>query len=235
MWRSSRRGISATRHRRDELAEHVARVARPGARLGVVLHRPGAQLRRGDALDRAVEEARAGDLDAVGQAVGDDRVAVVLHRDLDAAVVAAAHRVVGAAVAEGELLACAGRAPGRASGGPGRCRRPGPGRAGRGRSRSPASPRRGRPGRSRRRPRRGRAPAPRRRVIPAGTTSSRQPAPTRPWAMLSFIPQSIATTRGPSSPSTPRRARPPSRRGRARRAPGARAPGPAAPRRRARC
>ena len=38
-------------------------------------------------------------------------------------------------------------------------------------------------------------------LVPAGTTSSRQPAPTSPWAMLSFMPQSIATTRGPSSPS----------------------------------
>ena len=48
-------------------------------------------------------------------------------------------------------------------------------------------------------------------VVPAGTTSRRQPAATSPRAMLSFIPQSTATTRGPSSPSA--RARPAASRG----------------------
>ena len=54
----------------------------------------------------------------VGEAVGHHRVAVVLDRDLHAAVARSPHRVVGAAVAEGELLGVAGPARGPAAGGP---------------------------------------------------------------------------------------------------------------------
>src|SRR5687768_6783307 len=95
---SLRRG---TLHLLDPVLEDRPRVVRPRARLGVELNRARAQIREVEALDGAVVERDVRRLGLVG---GRDREAVVLARDEHAPAPALEHGMVGAAMAEGELV-----------------------------------------------------------------------------------------------------------------------------------
>ena len=106
--RSSRRGISrspgASDAGLDELGQLLARVVRPGRRLGVELHAPDRAASQAQALDRAVVERAVRDLEravAVGRRL--DGEAVVLARHEHAAGGRLVDRVVGAAVPERQL------------------------------------------------------------------------------------------------------------------------------------
>ncbi len=159
----------------QEAIEQVAGVVRAGARLGVVLDGGAGDVAQDQALDRAVVEVQLrelGDaevglpadrlvaLDPRLAAGADDGEAVVLGGDVDPARLQVLDRVVGAAVAEGQLVGLAGRRRGRAAGGRGRCRRPASCRSRRGRCRRRSRGRRGRRGRWRGRRRRGPRRAP---------------------------------------------------------------------------
>ncbi len=89
-------------HELVELGEQVAGVVGTGPGLGVVLHAEGRHLPAAEALDGAVVEVAMRDLDAAGQGVEHGEV-VVLAGDLDRPRVEAAHRVVAAVMAEGQL------------------------------------------------------------------------------------------------------------------------------------
>src|SRR6188472_651417 len=112
--RSSRLGTDGL----DEPVELVEGVVRARAGLGVVLDRRALDLEQLEPLDRAVVEvdvcerglAEVGrpahglvSLDAPAAVRGADREAVVLRGDLDAARAQVLDRVVGPAVAEGQL------------------------------------------------------------------------------------------------------------------------------------
>ena len=186
---------------------------RAGAGLGVVLDGGAGDVAQDQALDRAVVEVQLRELgDAEVGLPADrlvaldprlaaralDREAVVLGGDVDPPRLQVLDRVVGAAVAEGQLVGLAGRPRGRAAGGRGRCRRPAACRSRRGPCRPRSRARPGRRGRWRGRRRRGprRAPPRGRRCRAAG--SAWQPC-SRSWrTMLSLIPVSIPTTCGPS-------------------------------------
>src|SRR3712207_2590241 len=114
-WMSSRLGTGKPP---EELVEQVVGVVRSGPGFRVVLDRPGRHVEQREALDRAVVEVHAAELggpevgleadrlvdaDRVRAAGADDREAVVLARDLDAAGLDVLDRVVHAAVAEREL------------------------------------------------------------------------------------------------------------------------------------
>src|SRR3954447_10878844 len=115
LWRSSRRGTDGL----QEAVELIQRVvgARPGLR--VVLHGGAVDLQQLQALDGAVVEVDVGQgrlaevgapadrlvgLDAAAAARRGDREAMVLRGDLDRARAEVLDRVVGAAVAEGQLV-----------------------------------------------------------------------------------------------------------------------------------
>ena len=184
-------------------------------------------------FDAAVEQAGAGHDDPIRKWIGDDRVAVVLDRDLDAAVLAAAHGMVGPAVAERQLVGRQTRAPAPAAGGPCRSRtrepcrgrRRGPGRPGP----RPPDPR----GRWRRTPRQGPSPGSHRRWFrpgrsPAGTR--RRPGGWRCWPSSRSRSRRSAGHRCRGCEAGPQRRSP----GRGRRARDARGRGRSARRRRAR-
>ena len=137
-------------------------------------------------------------LDRALAAAGPDREAVVLGGDLDPPGRQVLDRVVGAAVAEGQLEGLEARPPGRAAGGRGRCRTRAACRPARGpsRRRSRAPP--GRPGRWRGRPGRGLArarPRPSCRTAAASAGSRARGS----WRMIeSLMPVSMPTTWGPA-------------------------------------
>src|SRR3954464_8345222 len=114
LWRSSRRGIDLL----QEAIEEIEAVVRAGAGLGVVLDGAAGDVEQGQALDGAVVEVEVAELG--GPEVGlpahrliavdgplaarpEHREAVVLRGDLHAAGLEVLDRVVGAAVAEGQL------------------------------------------------------------------------------------------------------------------------------------
>ena len=116
---SSRRGIGLLSGERQEALEEVAGVVRAGAGLGVVLDGGAGDVAQDQALDRAVVEVELGELgDAEVGLPADrlvaldprlaaralDREAVVLRGDVDPARLQVLDRVVGAAVAEGQLV-----------------------------------------------------------------------------------------------------------------------------------
>src|SRR5215218_5624673 len=77
-----RSGIASAVHQIGEEVEQVAGVVRAGPGLGVVLDAEGPLAFAADALDHPVVEVPVGDLDALAQTVGRDRVVVVLAGDL---------------------------------------------------------------------------------------------------------------------------------------------------------
>ena len=116
LWRSSR---YAARTRLQEPVEQVEGVVRPRAGLGVVLDGRARDVEQLEALDRAVVEVDVGQLrraevglpahrlvglDASAAVRRPHREAVVLRGDLDPAGAQVLDRVVGAAVAEGQLV-----------------------------------------------------------------------------------------------------------------------------------
>src|SRR4051794_5938718 len=106
LWRSSLRGMG---EQLDELVEEAEGVIGAGARLGVVLDAAGGDVEQADSLDRVVVEVHLGELRGAEVGLDDlagrsgDREAVVLARDRDPAGPQVLDRVVGAAVAEGQL------------------------------------------------------------------------------------------------------------------------------------
>src|SRR5215203_2794216 len=108
LWRSSRLGMRAL-YLSDELVEQPQGVVRARSGLGVVLHAAGRDVEQAEALDGAVVEVHVGQLGLaeVGlearARLAADREAVVLRGDRDALRAQVLDRVVGAAVAEGEL------------------------------------------------------------------------------------------------------------------------------------
>src|ERR1700709_1639148 len=91
-------------HHGDEPVEQMMAVARTRARLGMVLHREGALRGRRAAFVAAVEQADMGDADALGQRLVVHREAVILAGDLDLSGREILHRLIGAAMAEIELV-----------------------------------------------------------------------------------------------------------------------------------
>ena len=113
--------VVSTRHRqaRQEPLEQVAGVVRAGAGLGVVLDGGAGDVAQDQALDRAVVEVELGELGDAEVGLPADRLvaldprlaaragdgeAVVLGGDVDPARLQVLDRVVGAAVAEGQLV-----------------------------------------------------------------------------------------------------------------------------------
>src|SRR5919199_5473712 len=104
---SSRRGTLGPRLFGDaahEFLEEVSGVPRTGARLGMVLHAPGPELRTRDAFYGAVVEVAVGQLDAACERVLADGEAVVLAGYLYASGPEVPDGVVRAMVAEGHLV-----------------------------------------------------------------------------------------------------------------------------------
>src|SRR3954469_839694 len=107
LWRSSRLGMR--REEVDELVEEPEGGVGAGARLGVVLDAAGGYVEQADPLDGVVVEVHVGELRRAELGLDDlarrsgDREAVVLARDRDPAGPQVLDRVVGAAVAEGQL------------------------------------------------------------------------------------------------------------------------------------
>ena len=162
-------------HALEEAVEQVQAVVRAGSRLGVVLDRPAGHVEQLEALDGAVVEVHVRQLprrrsrspsaparrsSIVRAPAGPERgEAVVLGGDLDAPGLQVAHRVVGAAVAEGQLEGLQADRPAEQlvaeADPPHRLAR----RPARGPSRRCSRAPRGRRGRWRGRPRRGPAPS----------------------------------------------------------------------------
>ena len=138
---------------RGEVLEEVGAVVGTGAGLGVVLHAERGRVEHAEALAHAVVEVHVAHLGPAAERVGVDGEVVVLAGDLDPAGGEVAHRVVAAVVAERAASPCRRRAPDRAAGGRGRCRRRARCRAARRWRRWRRARRRGRPGRWRGTPR----------------------------------------------------------------------------------
>src|SRR5882724_3452848 len=104
---------SAPFHQVREAVEQVVRVVRAGRGLGMVLHAEHGQLRVAQALTRPVVEVDVGWFPAAaGERGGVHGEAVVLRGDLHARGREVAHRMVGAVVAERQLVrAAAGGEP----------------------------------------------------------------------------------------------------------------------------
>ena len=149
-------------HEANEVVEQVRGVVRTGPRFGVVLHREGALVDTTRRPSTTPSLRLRWVISAPRHRIVGDRVVVVLAGDLDRAVAAALDRVVGAVVAERQLVASRRREPGPAAGDRGRSRRSAPARSARESPRCRSRPPRDRPGRSRgrRRRARGRAPPP---------------------------------------------------------------------------
>src|SRR4051812_41887095 len=114
----SRSSLRGTGDLLQEAVEEVQEVVRPGAGLGVVLHGAAGDVEQREALDRAVVEVDVAQLggpevglpahrlvggDGLLPSGAEDREAVVLRGDLDAAGLEVLDRVVRAAMAEREL------------------------------------------------------------------------------------------------------------------------------------
>ena len=112
-------GYPASRISFDEPVEQMESVVGPGSRLGVVLHGGALHVFQGEPLDGAVVQIDVGQLggaevglpahglvfvDRPGAVRAEDRKAVVLAGDLDDAGGQVLHRVVGAMVAERQLV-----------------------------------------------------------------------------------------------------------------------------------
>src|SRR5687767_9743296 len=97
-------------HQRREPLEQVVRVVRSRRRLGVVLHREHGPLAMPHALARVVVEVQVRRLPAARRHGGGvDGEVVVLRRDLHAARRDVLHRMIGAVVAEGQLVSAPAR------------------------------------------------------------------------------------------------------------------------------
>ena len=100
-------------HHSQKIAEELAGVVGTRGSLGVVLHAAGGDVERAQALNGAVVEVDVGDLGGPGERRGVDREAVVLRGDVDLARSQLLDRLVGAAVAELELVGLAAQGSAR--------------------------------------------------------------------------------------------------------------------------
>jgi len=91
-------------HRRDETAKQMLAVRRAGAGFGMILDAEGVFFGAGEAFVAAVEEADMGDVDSFGEGGVFDGEAVVLAGYFYFPGSEFLYRLVGAAVAPGELV-----------------------------------------------------------------------------------------------------------------------------------
>ena len=112
-WRSLRRGIRYPIPSLDhlhEIVEQIVRIVRAGRGLGMVLHAEHRMIAMAEAFQRLVVQIDVGELDLVQvERIGIHREAVIVRRDLHLVGELVQHRVIGAAMAELQLVGLAAK------------------------------------------------------------------------------------------------------------------------------